>query len=262
LNWSPVLSSLVGVKDIIQGLLARGGYRLTKLPHRLAGTRRPIGDMACFLSDVAQRGFRPRSILDVGANEGVWTRKAFAVFPDASFLMIEPQHEMKPLLEAVSRDIHRARWVQAGAGAQAGELTLTIWEDLQGSSLLPGKEDHVGAERRTVPIVTIDSLYAGGTDFPDLVKLDIQGFELEALRGAQTLFGRTELFVLEVSLYEFMPRCPVVSEVVAFMAQRGYEVYDFPGFVRRPFDGALGQIDIAFSRVGGSLRSSTQWDPA
>ncbi len=94
---------------------------------------------------------------------------------------------------------------------------------------------------------------------PQLAKLDIQGFELEALKGAKSLFGVTELFILEVSLYEFLPSSPVVSEVVAFMAARGYEVYDIPGFARRPFDSALGQIDLAFARKGGFLMARTDW---
>ena len=83
--------------------------------------------------------------------------------------------------------------------------------------------------------------------------------ELEALQGAQTLFGSVELFILEVSLFEFAPRTPLVAEAVGFMAQRGYEVYDLPGLVRRPSDGALGQIDIAFARRGGPLRASCAW---
>lgn len=249
------------MKQFFQSLLGRLGYRLSKLPHRLKGTRRPMGDMDCFLSDVAERGFRPRSILDVGANEGVWTRRASAVFPGASFLLIEPQHEMNASLEAVARDLTNVRFIQAGAGAQKGVLTLTVSVDLQGSSFLAAEDAaSTNMERRPVPIITIDSLYEDGGDFPDLVKLDIQGFELEALRGAQTLFGRTESFILEVSLYEFMPNCPIMSEVIAFMSQRDYEVYDIPGYLRRPFDSALGQVDIAFARTNGFLRSSNQWD--
>jgi FkbM family methyltransferase len=125
-----------------------------------------MGDMDCFLSDVAERGFRPRSILDVGANEGVWTRRASAVFPGASFLLIEPQHEMNASLEAVARDLTNVRFIQAGAGAQKGVLTLTVSVDLQGSSFLAAEDAaSTNMERRPVPIITIDSLYEDGGDF-------------------------------------------------------------------------------------------------
>ena len=245
----------------VQTVLRRWGYQINKLPHRLPPTRRPVGQMPCFLEDVAARGFKPRSILDVGANKGDWSRMAAEVYPNASFLLIEPQHEMHLHLEQFCRDFPKARWVEAGSGATEGELTLTIWDDMEGSSFLPEENTPltIGKKRRSVKIVTIDSLYDCKTDLPDLVKLDVQGFELEALKGAQMLFGRTELFILEVSLYECTPHCPLFSEVVGFMTQRGYEVYALPGFMRRPFDAALGQADIAFARRDGFLRASNEW---
>jgi FkbM family methyltransferase len=244
-----------------QNFLRRFGYQLNKLPHRLPPVRRPIGDMPCFLQDIAVRGFKPDAILDVGANRGDWSRMAAAAFPNAALLLIEPQEEMVPHLQQFCASRAQARYVQAGAGAEAGELTLTIWDDLEGSSLLPEENTVLTQDknRRKINIVTIDSLYGNETPLPDLVKLDIQGFELEALKGAQKLFGHTELFILEVSLYEFMPKAPLFSDVVLFMAQREYEVYDLPGFMRRPLDGALGQVDIAFARREGILRRSRDW---
>lgn len=245
----------------IQSVMRRFGYELNKLPNRLPPIRRPVGNMTCFLEDVAARGFEPHFILDVGANKGDWSRMAAAVYPNTSFLLVEPQYEMRQHLEEFCREFPRARWVEAGAGAIGGELTLTIWDDLQGSSFLPEENSTVaaGKKRRKVKIVTLDSLYEGKADLPDLVKLDIQGFELEALKGAKTLLGRTELFILEVSLYDNTPNCPLFAEVVGFMAQHGYEVYDLPGFMRRPFDAALGQSDVAFARRDGFLRASKAW---
>jgi FkbM family methyltransferase len=244
-----------------QAVLRRMGYELHKLPHRLPPPRRPLGHMPLFLDDVRARGFKPKSILDVGANRGDWSRIAAAVFPDASFLMIEPQREMIVHLQQFCREFPQARYVEAGAGAAPGELTLTIWADFEGSSLLPLENTTIAQDktRRDVKIITIDSLYNDESQLPDMVKLDIQGFELEALKGGEKLFQRAELFILEVALIEFMPKEPLLSEVVAFMAQRGFEAYDLPGFIRRPYDGALGILDIAFARRDGFLRRSRDW---
>ncbi len=244
-----------------QAMLRRFGYQIRKLPHRLSPVQRPVGEISCFLEDVAARGFKPAAILDVGANRGNWSRMAAAIFPEASFVLIEPQEEMTASLQQFCREVPKARHIEAGAGAKAGELPFTIWDDTEGSSFLPQENTPItqNKTRRTVKIVTIDSLYPEGAKLPELVKLDIQGFELEALKGAQRLFGQTELFIVEVSLHEFMPNQPSVAEVVAFMAERGYDAYDFPGFIRRPSDGALGQTDIAFARRDGFLRRSREW---
>lgn len=223
---------------------------------------RPFADMRAFLEDVAARGLSPRHVLDIGAHRGAWSRLASEVFKRARFTLIEPQHEMGADLDAFCSARPGSRWVQAGAGAVPGELELAVWDDLAGSSFaVTGDEaEEWGKERRRVPVITIDGLLEGDVEnAPDLAKLDVQGFELEVLRGAESLFGRTELFILEVSLFKFADNVPPAHEVIAFMADRGYWIYDLCGFLRRPFDGALGQVDLAFARERGPLRDSNRW---
>ncbi len=223
---------------------------------------RGIGSMEDFLQDIRARGFIPRGAVDVGANYGCWTMAARATFPGIPVLMIQPQAELQDGLQRLARESGNAELIAAGAGREAGELVQTIWPDLAGSSFLPPVEvDRLASgEQRKTPIVTLDSLLAKRPDFhPDLVKLDIQGFELEALAGGESLFGRTELFILETSFYQFFPEQPLASEAIAFMAAREYEPYDIVGHLRRPHDGALGQVDFAFARKGGLLMSSSRW---
>ena len=52
---------------------------------------------------------------------------------------------------------------------------------------------------------------------------------------------------------------PLIREVISFMGDRGYEIYDITEFLRRPLDGALGQIDLAFAKNNGVLRNSNKW---
>ena len=75
------------------------------------------------------------------------------------------------------------------------------------------------------------------------------------------LFGKTEVFILECSLFSFsdVPGMPIISDVVNFMLNRDYLIYDFPGFARRPLDGALGQCDVCFVKRNSFLRSSNDW---
>lgn len=223
---------------------------------------RPLCNIKLFLEDIRARGFRPSLILDVGANHGGWTRMALDVFPESSFLLVEPQPEMRQSLDSLCSEFQDVRWVEAGAGPKECTLVQTIWNDLAGSSFLPFIDEkllRVGRQR-AVNILTIDSILAKqGLKRPDLVKLDIQGFEIEALRGASSLFGATEIFIVETSLFRFLPGQPILHEVIQFMAERAYWLYDITGFLRRPFDGALGQVDLAFARSNGVLRQSNNW---
>lgn len=221
-----------------------------------------LGDVKRFLGDIRRRGFSPRGILDVGANKGAWTSMALDVFPGIPVIMIEPQDEMQHRLEVMCLDNKRLHYVKAGAGRASGELTQTIWADLAGSSFLP-KEDGIllkeNLQRRT-QIVTIDQVLVENPEFhPDLVKLDIQGFEIEALSGGEALFGVTEVFIVETSLFRFLENMPLTREVIQFMAARQYEVYDVTSYLRRSRDGALGQIDLAFVKADGVFRQSQEW---
>lgn len=219
-----------------------------------------IGEMEPFLARLQRMGFQPRRILDVGAHESVWARTAKEYFPGATFVLIEPQAELAHHLKQFCAESPGSRYELAAAGPQPGELVLNIWKDhMAGSSLLPLVDASAAAEQRRVPIVTIDSLYPDDGKLPEFVKLDVQGFELEALKGATRLFGHTQLFVMETSLYTSGQDRPLVADVIHFMGARNYKIFDVPGFLRRPLDGALGEIDIAFVLRGGVLDRSESW---
>jgi len=155
-----------------------------------------------------------------------------------------------------------SRWVRAAAGRAADVMKLTVWPDRKGSSLALTEEELSSSdwERRNVDVVTVDSLFTDpAVPKPALAKLDVQGFEVEALMGASKVLETLEVAILEVSLFPFHARTPSFVDVCDFMSGAGFEPYDFCGFSRRPYDGALGQTDIAFARRDGFLRKHHQW---
>ena len=253
---------------IIKVIFSFLGYKISKIkeiePVAIASKNRPVGHMDFLLDDLKGRGLLCKNILDVGANSASWSRMAKTIFPFANFFLIEPQIELEEHLQAFCNEFPGSVHFLAGAGANKGKKLLTIWDDLSGSSFLPFKNDELleKDKQREVEVVTIDSLLGQNLiEIPQLIKLDIQGFELEALKGAEETFGQTEVYILEVSLFSFddVPGMPIFSDIINFMLEREYVVYDFPGFLRRPFDGALGQCDICFVKRNGFLRSSNRW---
>ena len=254
------------MKNAIRKLFNALGYELRKVaPFPPAAQQRPVGDMQKLLEDLKSRGLNCKSILDVGANRGDWSRMAKVIYPDAKFCLIEPQQEMEEDLKSFCNSAANSIYIMSGAGPVREKKYLTIWDDLAGSSFLP-KEDETlknKGKQRAIDMIDIDGIVGPDKfDFPELVKIDIQGFEIEALKGAGTLFGKTEAFILEVSLFSFsdVPGMPIFSDIVNFMLERDYVVYDFPGFSRRPLDGALAQCDICFVKRNSFLRASNDWN--
>lgn len=260
------------MKKFIKEIAKLAGYEIRKIYQsevkhepQIGSDLRPVGSMELLIEDLKYRGLSTKAVLDIGANRANWSKMVKKHFPEAFFYLIEPQLEMKGDLEKFCYEFDNCFFFLAGAGATKDTLILTIWDDLAGSSFLPEPDTILknAGKQREVEIITVDDLIQSSKiKMPELVKLDIQGYELEALRGAEKTFGYTEVYILEVSFFTFnnMLNQPVFSDVINFMLERGYVVYDFPGFLRRPFDGALGQCDVCFVKKDGFLRKSNAWD--
>ena len=218
---------------------------------RVSGLDRSTRGTKSFFRKLASRGFTPRTILDIGANHGGWSRIVSSVYKDAKFFLIEPQKEMRPFLDRFCSNTPGSTWLLAGAGANEGEHLLTLWDDFQGSAFLSAEVQTLTPykRRRQIPIVTIDGLVAGGAiSYPDLIKIDVQGFELEVLRGGISCLGKTDVFLIETSLFHPLGHRPNIYRIIELMEAYGYHIYDIPDLKYRSRDGALGQVDICFIR--------------
>jgi FkbM family methyltransferase len=206
-----------------------------------------------------EKGFRPGAVLDVGAAKGHWSRRAAALWPEAAFYLFDPLTESELALRALCDADPRFHYFLMALGRERATRRMNVASDPEASSLLdfPGQDQ---AAQREVPVETVDSLLAAGRiPRPDLVKLDVQGYELEVLAGGTALFRAPCVFVVEVSLFEFMPRCPLAHDVVVYFAERGYRVFDVAGLLRRPFQEDLGQMDLVFVPRDSPLAAERRW---
>lgn len=221
-----------------------------------------VKNIFTFLQNVSKRGLKCNYILDVGAHLTNWSRMAKSIFPDAVFYLVEPLHEMENELKKFCVEFPDSKYFLNGAGPTEKILSLTVSSYLPEANFVITRDEYDDPDfkQREIKIITLDSLVIRKEiEIPNLVKLDVQGFELEVLKGAESFFGITELFILEISLFKFYSNTPTFTEAVNFMDQKGYEVYDFAGFLRRPYDGALGQTDVCFAKKNGILKSSSEW---
>lgn len=216
-------------------------------------------DMDKALDHLHTKGFRPQAVLDIGSAKGYWSLRAGMRFKDARFYMIDPLSESEEALQTICRKHSRFHYVLTAIGSERGEVTMNITPDCDGSSAL----DYPGADpsrQRKVPVETIDNLIAEGRIAPpDFVKIDVQGFEMRVLQGGQRLFESTEVFIIEANLYKFMPECPLAHEVILYMAERGYRLFDLAGELRRPFEDDLAQLDLVFVSNKSALVASNRW---
>lgn len=211
--------------------------------------------MAGSLHQLARLGLKPQTVIDVGV--AYYTPELYQEFREANILLIEPLAEFEPFLSKICAT-YKAQYVVAAAGETAGTAVLNVHPDKVGSSLLKEIEgSSVDGIPREVPVVTIDQVCSEkDLKGPYLIKVDVQGAELQVLGGANRTLQETEAVILEVSLFGTLMGAPQLYDVVSRMKQLGFVVYDIYGFLYRPFDNALCQVDMIFVREHGPFRAS------
>ncbi len=233
------------LKKAVKPLFVRAGFEVVRRNrHRLT--------QGAFFAHVRRLGFCPGTVIDVGVAYG--TPELYSCFPEARLLLVEPLEEFEPFLKELERK-RGAEYVLAAAGAKRGALNMNVRaQALYASSQFADRS--IPSEPREVPVVTLDALLAErNLPVPYLIKVDVQGAELEVISGARQALEDTELVLLEVSLFGFYgPRGPQFADVVDFMKKRNFVVYDITGKLNRPADDALAQVDVAFIKEGGVFR--------
>jgi FkbM family methyltransferase len=171
------------------------------------------------------------SVYDLGANVGTWTTLARAIFPGAQIQAFEPLPGHADEFARRTQGWPGVVLHRVALGSAAGEAEMDVTSYSDSASLLPlaraGRE-YFGltpGARIRVPVVRLDDWCAEHRlPPPDLLKLDLQGYELEALRGAVSLLPHVRYILAEVSFAEFYAGQPLFTEMSGFLAAQGFHL--------------------------------------
>jgi FkbM family methyltransferase len=213
-----------------------------------------VPNLRGLLEHLAASGFRPKTVIDLGAFVGNWSRTAHGVFPEARFLLVDGNPANRQPLAATARQFGRSESLIAVLGPENRD-EVVFYVQGTGSSVLPEMTSFERTATR-LPMRRLDDVMAEHQyEGPFLLKLDVQGFELEVLRGSLATLRCSEVVILEVSLLPYNKGAPLFLDVVTFMAEAGLVVYDFCGQLRRQSDSTLSQTDLVFTRTNSPLRA-------
>jgi FkbM family methyltransferase len=165
--------------------------------------------------------------------------------------MIEARSQMRTELERVSANYSDVEFAIALLGSSE-RIDVSFHVQGSGSSIYRERSD-TGSSLEKIAMTTLDKIIPTSLHEPFFLKLDVQGAELDILRGGNATLEKTEAVQLELPLLCYNEGAPISSEVVSFMNDRGFALYDISGFVR-PFGKHLVQIDTIFVRKESKLR--------
>lgn len=195
------------------------------------------------------KGYAPRTMLDIGAHVGSFTRGFVDAFPGCTPTLIEPNPFCQEALAELSYERHAV-----AASSEGGKAMLFLtkeWLQSTGSSLYRENtaffRDEVVIEHE-VEKVRLDDLFRGRRF--DFVKIDTQGAELDVLIGGEAVLRQADYILVEVSLVEFNAGAPPAEAVFAMLQRMGFRQATVTEFHRLQGvnDGGLLQMDFLFER--------------
>jgi FkbM family methyltransferase len=195
------------------------------------------------------------TILDVGANQGQFALSAKHYYPKAGIHSFEPIPSVYSTLQENTRRTPLIHTYNFALGSSSGELEFFANHYSHASSalhvstlqqqLLPqtAESDHI-----KVPVKRMDDLLPDiPFKSPVLLKLDVQGYEKEVLKGAIRSLDRVDYLLFETSFVQMYDGEPLFDEMHNFVKELGFEFIAPVGFLQTDALQIL-QMDLLYKR--------------
>jgi|APTNR8051073442_1049403.scaffolds.fasta_scaffold04237_9 FkbM family methyltransferase len=158
-----------------------------------------LGELRCDDVEQAIKASPAPQIIDLGVNLGMSIRWWFSLNERAKVSGVEMMQESLDYTTERLRECHPGcDWNPlccAVASADADNMEISFSDPLEGTT---SAKDATGGTKRSVPVRSLDSLFAADTDEILLLKCDIEGFGGYAMQGGRELLLRTRYVVTEM----------------------------------------------------------------
>ncbi|MBB5712784.1 FkbM family methyltransferase [Sphingomonas xinjiangensis] len=191
-------------------------------------------------------------MIDVGANSGQYARSLREGGYDGPIYSIEPLPDaFATLSESMNHD---PLWsgMQAAAGSAPGRASINVSADSVCSSLLKPTASLIDAipTAQIVKQIEVEVIRLDAVDLPKssriALKLDVQGFEKQALEGASALLSRIAFLEMELALEPGYEGAYTLSSALPEIEALGFEIASVGRGYSDPVTGRLIDMDVLF----------------
>lgn len=217
-----------------------------------------VPDQQVSLERLRNLGFVPELVYDIGAYHGNFTQMCLDLWPKSKIIAFEALPEKIDSLKAR----FSGKNVQIVEGIVGDEVRedVNYFADETSSSVLESQE-FSPKKRLKQKMFTLDEFCSkNNLNAPDLLKIDTQGYEYPILKGFERNLKTVKVILLELNFIEVYHQVRLAHEVIHFLSNNGFVIYDICEIHRRPLDMALFQIDFIFVKQHSQLRSDKRWD--
>lgn len=175
---------------------------------------------------------KPKVIYDIGSNCLHWSRAAKTIWKDANIYHVDGYEEFQRLydkkkvnyaIEVLSDRDHKTITYHQNITNHGGCSYYELNYDDFPYNIEAFKNEHYDSSTRVTK--TLDTLIREkGWPKPDLIKMDVQGCELDIIKGAVNTIKYCPDIILELQNKEYMKGAPMRDEVIEYMKFTGYEL--------------------------------------
>ena len=189
--------------------------------------------------------FEPNSILDIGANVGQFYNEIKYIFPTAYYYLIEGSENCEPALETLNVDYTIC--LLSDTEKEVNFYTRKYEPRCTGNSIYRENtsfydDDQILIEKKQTK--TLSNLLNKQTF--DLIKIDVQGSEIDIINGGLDIVKEAKGILMEVSLIEYNQNAPTKEFVYDYMNSLGFKPVEIIGNINHPLTYELIQQDVLF----------------
>lgn len=173
----------------------------------------------------------PETIIDIGSNKGQFILLIEKIYPNKNIYSFEPIKEMINKQKKFFAYKNNIIFHNVALGSSTTLKEFLITTRMDSSSFLKIVSDKNKSknydivENRNIQINTLDNLLINEKiSHPVLIKIDVQGYELEVLRGANNLLKKTDYLLLEVSKNEMYQNQPIEKVIVEYLKNLNFDI--------------------------------------
>lgn len=191
----------------------------------------------------------PKTLIDIGAHDGSFSWQVKKINPDCRIIMVEANPNCESELKKIKAD-----YEILGLSAQVGTADLYVEKKNKiatGASLYLENTEWYAQDKFetiTINLDTLDNRNYFPNEVIDLIKMDVQGSELDILFGGRKTIKRTKFVILEVSTVEYNLGAPLMDVVVKKMREYEFRIEEILNFDKLG-NGQIFQMDILFKNM-------------
>lgn len=181
-------------------------------------------------------GANARLIFDIGANVGDISLRYAELFPGAKIYAFEPFGESYNILQQRVNENHKIKTIQKAIGETVSSMQFYVNNNADTNSLLQSKKMGLSSDSQVanktsinVDVITLDSFCEQHQiNTIDILKMDIQGAELSALKGAANMMAQKKIRLIYTETYfrqQYINQ-PLFQDIALWLQQYDYFVQD------------------------------------